>query len=420
MKLSRILRINDHPIAHCADKIKEQYAKGLGCVLHKMTNGNHNMKVLFAQWGYSILHKDVAPWFSSDNINVIKGALSLHRQGLTFFRTKRQFYFDCFYLTEAYNPSLLTILNSFLHEKGCTIFTKTALKETFAYFTGGADVLNVDDTLKQHRQLNKEFLEMEEFRVLVVATVSAGKSTLINALTGHDFNKATYGVCTTHVCKILNKPLQDGITYQQDDLWNYCSEVNAHSSSNIHVAAFHFESTLCDRRIALIDTPGVNNAQDSGHLKITSDAIKANNYDLVLFISNAQYNGTNDEHNLLQLLKTSTKKPILFVLNQLDAFKSKTDDIAKMIADYGNELKTLGYSHPEIFPISARFAAHLRMESQLDEDEQEELEIERKRFSKPFFDLQSYQGVISESDIHRSGIVWLEKAIIKHLIKNNK
>ncbi len=413
--ISRICRITHHPIANLSEEHKLRFVIGLGCVLHHVSNGHPNMRVLFEQWGYSILRADVSDWFKSDDIKAAKRALGLYRRGVHFFRVKRQFYFDCFYLTESYNASLLSDLNGFLTENGSTVFTKEALKETFGFFCEGRKEFKIDDELYQHRQNNLYFSKLREFRVLVVATVSAGKSTLINALTGHDFNRSRNGVCTTQLCKIHTKPERDGISYLIEKNLGYDTEIEAHSSDDFSEVAFYFASTLSNQRLCLIDTPGINNAQNKDHYSITSEAIKDNQYDLILFISNGQYNGTNDERRLLELVRSSTQKPVLFVLNQLDTFKSKTDDIGKMIAEYKRELKAVGFSHPEVYPLSAKFALHLRTESQLEEEELEELASERKRFNKSYYDLQSYEGPSSTNELERSGIIRLEKAIVKHL-----
>ena len=199
----------------------------------------------------------------------------------------------------------------------------------------------------------------------------------------------------------------------------YSSDIEFFSSNDSLEVAFHFNSLLSDSRICLLDTPGVNNSKDTDHFNITAEAIKSKNYDIIIFISNGQYNGTNDENHLLKLLKDSTNKPILFVLNQLDKFKSKVDDIEKMICNYYNELLNIGFKDPQIIPLSAQFANLLRCERNLDEDEIDELEMMRKRFSKDYLDLQRYAGKPSNTEIEKSGIILLEEAIKKQIIKPN-
>ncbi len=409
--ITRVCRITNHPISDYPKKIKEIYVMGLGYILHRLSNGHPNMKLLFEQWGYSIICQNVSMWFNSDDETTVRRAIALHRIGLRFFRLIHQFYFDCFYLTETFNKSLLDSLYSFLTDSGSNIFTRSALENTFKYFNEGNAILKVRDSLENHRSENITFSRQPEKRILVVATVSAGKSTLINALTGYNFNRAKNGVCTTHLCKIHNKRECDGITFRRGAILNYDNEIDCHTSDDLYEVAFHFESTLGDLRICLIDTPGVNNAIDTKHLHITSDAIKAQNYDCIIFISNGQYNGTKDEYRLLKLLKETTDKPILFVLNHLDKFKSKVDDIGKMLRNYGNELIAIGFEKPMIFPISAQYAYLLRTEHNLDEDEKDELDMMRKRFSNAYLDLKRYTGVFSLTELEKSGIIQLELAI---------
>ena len=395
--------------------MKGWYVRGLGCVLHKVSNGNPNMRLLFEQWGYSILNTDVSTWFQSEDTSFIKKAISLNRDGLRFFRLKHQFYFDCFYLTETFDSSLLNKLNEYLAEFGSNLFTKKALKRTYNFFAGNTGSLNVEESLLKHRNDNRAFGEKYENSVLVVATVSAGKSTLINALTGSYFNKVKNGACTSRICKIHNKPVTDGITYRKDNVLNYDANIESKSSEDTSEAAMHFVSSIGAHRVCLIDTPGVNNSRDHNHMIITSDAVKGQNFDMVIFISNGQYNGTNDERQLLNLLHTHNKKPVLFVLNQLDCFKNGVDDIAKMIADYRKELTSIGFDSPKVFPVSARYAYLLNTETSLDEEEQEELAVMRHRFSKAFFDLNKYIESESEHEYQKTGLKALENEIIKLL-----
>lgn len=415
--ISKILRIDNHPVAYQPETIKERYVRGLGYVLYTITNGHPNMKTMFNEWGHSIMKIDVSSYFNSDSPSSVKEALSLNRRGIHFYRLKHQFYYDCFYLTENFNKPLLEDLYNLLFAEGTTFFTKKALKKTADFFINNDGKLKVEDELLSHREGNKEFSEKKETRVLIVATVSAGKSTLINAFIGRNFNKVMNGVCTTSLCQIHNKKTDDGITLKQNKFLVYSPDVDLFSSNDSVEVAFHFNSTLSDSRICLLDTPGVNNSKDTDHFKITSDAIKSKNYDFIIFISNGQYNGTNDENHLLKLLKESTNKPVLFVLNQLDKFKSKVDDIGKMICNYSNELLKIGFKNPQIFPLSAQYAYLLRCEQNLDEEEGDELEMLKKRFSKEYLDLQKYAGKASKSEIEKSGIILLEQAIKNQITK---
>lgn len=390
--------------------------RGLGVVLYSISDGHSNMEMLFEQWGYSIVKQDVKEWFQAEDCSYIAKALALHRIGFRFFRVQFQFYFDGFYLTELFDKSLINKLNDFLIHHGCNVFTKSALKQISVFFRDQSNTVpKVERSLIQHRENNLKSSDEYESRVLVVATVSAGKSTLINAITGSCFNRVKTGVCTTRICKIHNKNVLDGITIKTGDLFSYYNDINRHSSSEAEEVGFHFESVLGSHRICLLDTPGVNNSKDEEHFQITSDAIKARNYDLIICISNCQYNGTDDERKLLNLLYSHADKPIIFVLNKLDRFKSSEDSISRMLKLYKEELRSIGFDTNLVFPLSAQYAYFLKNKSSLDDDEQDEFRQTSRIFAKVDYDLQRYTGKESKCELEKSGIVAVENAVIQHI-----
>ena len=101
------------------------------------------------------------------------------------------------------------------------------------------------------------------------------------------------------------------------------------------------------------------------------------------------------------------------MLNQLDSFKRSVDNIEEMIQDYMNEIKAIGFKNPQVYPVSAIYAFMLRHSSNLDEEELDELEQIKKRFTKGYYNLPKYVGLESTSDIERTGFIYLEKGIIK-------
>ena len=268
--------------------------------------------------------------------------------------------------------------------------------------------LKVPENIIEFNDLNFAVTSEPAVRILVIATVSAGKSTLINALIGYDFNKVKTTACTDQLCYIYNKRVEDGITYWRNGLYEYDQNVHSYHSDAYSWVGFHFNAPLGNENICLIDTPGVNNSLDTDHWMITTEAIKGGKYDAVLFISNSQYNGTSDERNILEFLCKHCEKPVVFALNQLDRFKSSVDSVKDMIADTIKELKSIGFKNPDVYPISALYAFFLRRENLLDEEDKEELEILRKRFSKDYYNLPQYIGCDTHSEIDRAGITCLE------------
>ena len=425
--IRHICRIENHPIKTLPENIREKYLRGLACVLYNITQGDPTMKMLFAQWAISIMGKDMSNLYIKQDEKCIKKALSLNRVGFHFFRCKHEFFYDCFYLLESYSITTdssfeniwLPKMNSYLEKVGKNLFTKNALKITNGYFTGQIQEIELPNALIEYSNLNDSFETLPITKILVVATVSAGKSTLINALVGYDFNKVRNTACTSRICYIYNKPIDDGITYWNGKYYEYAEDIDNLHSDNSFWVGLHFQSSLGQYSICLIDTPGVNNSVDNNHWEITTDAIKQGDYDTVLFISNSQYNGTKDERNILEFLHKNCKKPIIFALNQLDCFKSSMDSIRDMIDDTSKELKNIGFNRPEVYPVSALYALLLRREDSLDEEDRDDLNKMRKKFSKEFYNLSRYVGCNSEIELDRTGITYLEQGILSKKKLNN-
>jgi len=415
--IKHVCRIDNHPIKELPKPIQQRYLKGLGAVLYVISDGSETMKTLFSQWAYSITGEYHNSSFAQETDKCIKQALSLNRIGFRFFRCKHEFFFDSYYLVESFDKKLLPKLDDYFNLVAKTIFTKESIKNTSAYFNSNTNntTLRIPEYLISHRTNNLGFRNKYSTRVLVVANISAGKSTLINALLGHQFNKVKSTACTSRLCAIHNKPVEDGFVSIKSNILLYDQNIDVHTSDESTNVAMHFKSTLGSKNICLIDTPGVNNSVDSEHWKITTDEIKKGEYDIIIFISNGKYNGTVDERTIIEYIYKNNKKPVLFVLNQLDNFKSSVDSISEMIQDYMKELKTIGFKQPNIYPISAMYAYLLRNTDKLDDEELDELERMKKRFTKAFYDLQKYTGESSKTDIERSGIISLEKGIINHI-----
>lgn len=247
--------------------------------------------------------------------------------------------------------------------------------------------------------------------MLVVANVSAGKSTLINALVGHSLNKVRTTACTNKIVKLYNKRDSDGVTIKKtNNTYEYYSDLVNVDSDLFSEAAFPFNSLLANKNICFIDTPGVNNATELDHRTITEEAIKRGDYDMVIYVSNAKYFATTDEKDILLHLYKKVNKPILFVLNQLDQFKQKDDSIAKMLEDYKEILLKIGFNQPIIIPISAKAASLFKQEdSVLDEDDIFEKELLQKKFEKDYYNLATYTNSFDHAILlGRTGIIALE------------
>ena len=77
---------------------------------------------------------------------------------------------------------------------------KTSALENAAYLT-------------QQYWINENFQNAPEKRIVVTANMSAGKSTLINALAGKDLARTAQEACTGNICYFYNLPFDDGTVH---------------------------------------------------------------------------------------------------------------------------------------------------------------------------------------------------------------
>ena len=274
---------------------------------------------------------------------------------------------------------------------------------------------------------NIEFLEEPEIRIVVTANMSAGKSTLINALTGKNMAKTAQEACTGALCYYLNKPFEDGRIHIHSGHTSLdVSEAYIRSTgwqNEIFVASFFRSLDSKISRIRIIDTPGVNSAVNRHHGEITKKMLMTEQYDKVVYILNANKLGTDEEISYLRWLrKNISPEKTVFVVNKLDDFKQADDNIKDSIVGVKSDLARLGYENPIICPLSAYFGYLLKRKyykDELTEDEEDEHMLFCRKFKREMYDLSVYYDGVSmdpADDIFtemekRCGLYGLEKIL---------
>ena len=222
--------------------------------------------------------------------------------------------------------------------------------------------------------------------VFVMATMSSGKSTLINALLSKKLLPSSNEACTATITKVINTNQENysakaysekrellykeyNISYEKMKEWNNNEKI---SEIEIHgvIPFVNKERTL---NLTLIDTPGPNNSQNIEHQKILERHLEnINENTMILYVLNATQVGIIDDSNLLdKLIKNvgNDTKNIIFALNKLDCF-NEDDDILETIIQVYEYLEKKGVKKPNIFPVAALPALAIRSEPQ---DELEKL-----------------------------------------------
>lgn len=217
------------------------------------------------------------------------------------------------------------------------------------------------------------------FPINVIATMSAGKSTLINALLGKKLMPSRAEACTATITEILDndKEIFEAIVYNQDEValreipeltYDIMSELN--DNSDVYKIAAKGNIPFLDAKstaLMLVDTPGPNNSQNQAHKNTTYRAINSDSNNLILYVLNATQLATNDDASLLSYVADQIKKGgkqvrdrFIFVINKMDGFNPEEEDIGKAIKASKSYLASYGIEDPQIFPCSAYTALNIK------------------------------------------------------------
>ncbi|MGL5947663.1 MAG: dynamin family protein [Aeromonas sp.] len=261
----------------------------------------------------------------------------------------------------------------------------------------------------------------KDFDVYVIATMSSGKSTLINAMLGTDLLPAANEATTATIARITDNDAKQGVF--SGKRFNQSGQlVDEHS--DLHLDTLREWNKLEDTklidiegdivaikerdhvRLVLTDTPGPNNSQDIEHQRTTMGFIQDTRRNpLILYVLNAQQLGTNDDSHLLKLVAEmmqkggkQSKDRFIFVVNKMDVFDPENNEqIPSVINRIHKYLLDNGISNPLLYPVSANLTRLLR------KPQEKHTRAERGEFSKlvdlfseePSMNLLQYMPVTS-------------------------
>jgi small GTP-binding protein len=305
-----------------------------------------------------------------------------------------------------------------------------AIQEKIKLQLGNDDCKGIQT--RYQNEINEFFPQKQKaIKVLVVATMSAGKSTLINALVGKRLLKSRNEATTGKIYHILNTPLpNEKVTRYEDQLQTNLSRATVNrikestSENEIYLADSFVVSPLQDLLMEILDTPGVNSTVSFSDADVSNKFLENGDFNEVIYVVNAENNGTQDDFLYIKQVKRLIGKiPIIFVLNKLDSFDQEEDSIAQSLEALKQQLNSLGIVAPKIISVSARAAllSKLQLSGQkLTLSEQQQLQIYEMKFNtinqfnleEQTANLTSEKNSAAKLLLHHSGITNLEKAII--------
>ena len=258
----------------------------------------------------------------------------------------------------------------------------------------------------------------KDFEICVVATMSAGKSTLINSMLGAKLMPSKQEACTAIITKIKDTKGShkwkaqvygkdgsllatcDNLTYQDMEKFNSNKDV----STILAEGDIPFVSSK-EVSLVLIDTPGPNNSTDPEHKRIQSEFLSKNSKSLVLYVTEGTFS-SDDNNDLLERVAKSmevggkqSKDRFIFVINKIDGRGKEDGDLSQTLDKVRAHLKLHGIEKANLFPAAALPALNIRLldsGADLDDDAIDETEMKVRKFNRETnkdFHLEQYASL---------------------------
>ncbi|MGG5599608.1 dynamin family protein [Myroides sp. C8-3] len=274
--------------------------------------------------------------------------------------------------------------------------------DNFINYLLESDEAIIQESINPHK---KSFNRLKDavITVPVIATMSSGKSTLLNALIGKDYLHEDSGATTATTCTILANRDKEKFeaTIFEDDLHKESTEENI----SAFIAKWNAEANNTQKRIhlklegniseiesynfnlAFVDTPGPNSSNHCHHKEKTFEYLKENEkLPIVLYVLDLEKIDSNDDDFVIREISEVFKENkqsldrILFIVNKIDREDVENKTMESHLEKVKNFLLKYEIKNPKIFPISAHYAKLAQLDN-LTRNERGALEKYRRDFT---------------------------------------
>jgi hypothetical protein len=267
--------------------------------------------------------------------------------------------------------------------------------------SGDVDIAMVGSEVQQR-------LARTDVHLAVVATMSSGKTTLVNAMIGRDLLPTGNMATTAQVTRVVDV---DGMTHAEgraldaDGREVHCGVADADIltrwNRDAEVEQIHLDLDLAwidnsdHLRLVVYDTPGPNYVGDPRHREkleslLIGDGLDAP--DLALYVMDYTRMLRVEDHDLLARVLDRVQRTdlvpddfFLFAVNRVDKLDLKKDGVLEdSVLRHASYLQdSFGFALPRVYPVSASAALHarcLRNGAELDEEDRMDLDAFASRF----------------------------------------
>lgn len=242
----------------------------------------------------------------------------------------------------------------------------------------------VEELRSEELQQRYQQERKNDFDMAVVATMSSGKSTLINALLGCDLLPAANDATTAKITRIHDCDNKEGFTVQcstrQGEILHKIKPVTPEllDEYNKDDKVFYVDldgdipgisgSML---RLNILDTPGPNNSATQEHRDVTNTVLHdKERQPIILYVMDSTKPEDESDAALLKDIAETikrggkqTQERFIFVMNKADMLDESEDGkIGDVLRRRQAYLQRCGIDATQIIPVSANAAKLLRMQ----------------------------------------------------------
>ena len=218
----------------------------------------------------------------------------------------------------------------------------------------------------------------DSFNVAVIATMSSGKSTTLNAMLGVPLLPSKNEACTSTVFKIEDVDgligykarliKKNGITTDWEEILLEKHELAQWNNSEINYIELQGDFPNIwnyDKKMRFFDTPGPNNSTDKKHSEITEAILQRSSYAFLMCVMNASQFGVEGETKLLleiqkKVESDNMQSKILFLLNRVNDLDLERECLGDLLREVNAYLKDLGFKSPIIIPLNSLLSLNIR------------------------------------------------------------
>lgn len=293
--------------------------------------------------------------------------------------------------------------------KDIITFTNQLKAEAFDYTSSLLQIQKYELLNRYVSQYEKNAYKEIELanRILVVGTMSSGKSTFLNSLIGQDLFPSKNEACTAkmfeysptnrslYTIKKSDSNIEESFETLTAEKLEELNEVADQAS--LFISGPLKSVVSINKKLTFIDTPGPNNSADSTHRDMMKEALKSD-YDKILYILNGTQLGAMDDKALLQTVNEVALKnpdlPIYFIVNKVDLFDNDSNEnIQTLQKNVEKYLQAQGFEDPTIFFVSSLAAKLVQNEANnqpMSRKERTQLRIFNDMMLEPVYNLAQY------------------------------